>query len=216
MKVKKAKKTPVNQFKADSKKLISTQSYLQRFIKYPKIGYFFNKATFYHAALLEADTNVISFVPQPYELSLNGHPFIPDCYVAYKNKRTVFKLSSQGGIDQDIQIPVTEYLKEKDGAEFVVLSYDSVFEQEVKAQNWLFIIRTLCNVSDISTRNQEKDLLEKFFNKPKQQIGDIVQIDNRLNANLDEIALYRLIHQGKLTMSHTDPINFNTEVTACI
>ncbi len=203
------------QIKTASNLLRSADCYLQTFIKFPEVGIFHSRAELLHAALLEADPEVISFVPQPFKLMVNGSRYIPDCYVAYKNKREVIELKPRGEFDEAKLIPLVEHFKQKHGADFKVVSNESVFEQELKAQNWLFIIRTLANMGDVSTNNQEQELLERFFFKPKQRIGDVVQINNRMNAYLDEIALYRLIHQGKLSISHDKPIDTDTEVTLC-
>lgn len=194
----------------------SCDCYYQRFMKFPLIGVFHSHAELLHAALLEANHEVISFVPQPFKLHVNGKRYIPDCFIAYKNKHEVIELKPRGEFDDDKKIPLQERFKNEYGYEFKVISNESVFEEEVKANNWLFIIRTLSNVDEISTTNQEQDLLEKFFHKPKQQLGDVVKLNNRMNAYLDELALFRLIHKGKLNISNEKQLDLDTEVTSCI
>ncbi len=206
---------PKQQLDDASKIKINSKSYFQKFIKFPEIGIFHSYAELLHAALLEFDPDVISFVPQPFKFKINGKPYIPDCYVAYKNKKEVVELKPDGEFDQDRQLPLTAFLDDEHGIDFKVVSNESMFELETKAKNCLFIIRTLCNVQDVLTRNQEAELLERFTLKPNQCIGDVVQIGNRINAGLNEIALFRLIRKGKLSITHNQQIDLNTEVSRC-
>ncbi len=203
------------QVKTASKLLKNADCYLQKFIRFPQIGIFHSLAELLYAALLEADPDVISFVPQPFKLFVNGKRYIPDCYVAYKTKREVIELKPEGKFDESMVVPLTEHFRQKHDADFKVVTNESVFDQELKARNMLFIIRTLSNVSEISTNNQEQELLGQFYFRPKQRIGDVVQINNRMNAYLNEIALYRLIHQSRLSISHDKPIDIDTEVILC-
>lgn len=207
---------PKQQVNSASKILVGALCFLQRFLKFPDVGVFHSYPELLHAALLESDPDVISFVPQPYKIMVNGRRYIPDCYVAYKDRHEVIELKPRGEFEDAKRIPITEYFKEKAGAEFKVISNESVMEQEIKAKNWLFIIQTLCNVNGLPTSNQEDEILEKFDDKPKQVIGDIVQLGNRINHGFHELALYRLIQQGKLDISHNKLIDIDTEVFSCI
>lgn len=204
---------PKQQINSAKKILVSAQCYLQKFIKFPDIGIFHSYAELLHAALLESNQLVNSFIPQPCKTMIYGRRYIPDCYVAFSNKREVIELKPAGKFNDAHFAPLSEFFDTELDAKFKVITNEEIFAQEQKALNWLFIIRVLVNNSHEITDNQECQLLKVLSDKPQQNLGDLIQVGNRMNSFLHELALFRLIHKGQVSINNDKDIDLNTEVS---
>jgi len=204
---------PKQQVLSASKIMVSAQSYLQKFMKFPGTGIFHSYAELLHAALLESDPKVISFVPQPCKTMVNGRRYIPDCFVAYSNKREVIELKPAGKFNDAHFAPLSQFFNAELDAKFKVITNEEIFAQEQKALNWLFIIRVLINNTHEVTDNQEYQLIKVLSEKPQQNLGDLIHIGNRMNSFLKELALFRLINKGQVSINNDKDIDLNTEVS---
>ena len=195
--------------------LRSADCYQQKFLKFPKVGVFHSYAELLHAALLESNCLVTSFVPQPFRFLIGRQQYIPDCYCVYNGRRTVLEIKAGGKLKAKLYDPIKFYLK-ANNIDFKVIDNKEILGQEIFCQNWLYVIRTLIGVTDIDTKGTETRIYKSFLHQPKQIYGDYVNIFNRLGKSEDEIALLRLVHHGKLGLSMVDKsLDLDTEVTLC-
>ena len=205
---------PIQQTSFASKILRSADSYQQRFIKFSDIGIFHSYSEFLHASILESDREISTFTPQPLSLLIKGRRrYVPDCYYVKSGKRYVIELKPLGEFDEELKIPLELFFDYHD-IKFEVISNESVLEKEVFALNWLHIVRTLINAKLEDTEAEEVRLWEKFLMEPQKTIGDIVSIGNRIDGRAREIALFRLVHRGKLKIDFDNrEIGLDTEVS---
>ena len=181
----------------------STDCYQQRFLKFPLLGVFHSYSELLHAALLEANTNVSSFVPQPFKFLIGRRRYIPDCFYLASGKRIVVEIKPQGKLSDEIKIPLTEYLAFNDIL-FKVISNEEILEQETLALNWLYIVRTLLTSQYEETSVQEIQLYEKILAHSELSVGDIIDLGNRIQNRQNEIALFQLVYKGKLELDLTE------------
>jgi len=206
---------PIQQVGTASKLLRSADCYQQRFIKFDGVGIFHSYAELLHAALLESNPAVTSFTPQPFFLRIGRRRYIPDCYYVLDGKRYVVELKPRGEFADEMKLPLEAFF-DYENIKFKVISNDSVLEHELIAQNWLRIIRVLINARHEDTQVEEIRLWESFLITPKAYLDDIISFSNRFSSRSREIALFRLIHKGKLTINFNDrDIGINTEVSLC-
>ena len=178
----------------------SADCYQQKFIKFPYIGVFHSYAELIHAALLEADQSIISFVPQPFTLHIGHRRYVPDCYYVRNGKRIVVELKPRGEFKEELQIPLTAFLK-FNGLQFKVISNEEILDQEILGMNWLHIIRTLITAEMEDTTTSELTLYGQILEGGEQSVGDVISIQNRLGHRATEIALFRLAYRGKVKLS---------------
>lgn len=197
------------------KLLRSADCYQQRFIKFPHIGIFHSYAEFLHAALIESDSSIPTFVPQPFLFYIGNRRYTPDCYYVKEGLRHVIELKPRGEMKDELRIPLEHYF-ERENMKFEVISNESIFEKETLALSWLKIIRTLLCAKSEDTQREENILLDRLFEAEKLQVGEIIYIGDRIGQRKHEIALFRLAHKGKVKLDLAeDSINFSTKVTLC-
>ncbi len=206
---------PTQQIKSASKILRSADCYQQRFIKFPDVGIFHSYAELLHAALLEADPEASNFIPQPLSLSIGRRKYVPDCYYVKSGRRYVVELKPRGEFDDNLRIPLESFFDYQE-IKFEVISNESVLENEPLALNWLRIIRILISARLEDTQTEEIKLWDSFLANPKQYLDDIISVGNRLGDRAREIALFRLVHRGKLTINFNGKdMGLDTEVSSC-
>jgi len=206
---------PEQRSKVASKILRSADCYQQKFIKFDDIGIFHSYSELLHAALLEADSSVSTFTPQPYSLQVGKRRYIPDCYYLKSGKRFVVELKPRGEFNNALKIPLEDYFN-RENINFIVVSNESVLDKEIIALNWLKIIRTLISAQDEDTTVEEYRIWDCFLLNPKQSVGDIISSGNRIYNREKEIALFRLIHKGKLSIHFNDlDLSYQSEVKLC-
>jgi len=189
--------------------------YQQVGVKYPQRGTFHSYAELLHAALLEGDSTVSHYVPQPYRLRLGRRIYIPDCYVVQAGQRRVVELKPRGEFDDAMQRAVTAFLAEH-RQHFEVIANESVFAREQEALNWLHIVRALVAARALDTCADEQAVLDDCRSATGITLGALCDPTDRLAAPRREIALYRLLHRGRLRASLAEhPLDFTTEVRLC-
>lgn len=193
--------------------LRSADCYQQKFIKFPHIGIFHSYAELLHAALLEANSEVSAFVPQPFLLYVGNRRYPPDCYYTEQGLRIVVEIKPRGELKDELLIPVKKFF-EHEGIIFKVISNEEIFSQEILAVNWLKIIRTLVSAANETTYKEEISLLNRLFEYQEIDVGDIVFIGDRIGQRKTEIALFRLAHKGKIKLDLSNSmLSFATKVS---
>ena len=201
----------------DAKRLKRRTDWYERvMIKHPTRSLFHSLAELYHAALLEANADVISYVPQPYSLLIGSRRYIPDCFVFKNDERVVIELKPRGEMDSELEIPLQQFFKSK-GMRFLVVPNEWALEQSLKAENWLTILSVLVFGNLYETADQESRLLDRFFLQPNLNLGDVIDPGNRLGCFYEELSLFRLIHQGHLAANlDSSPLDYDTEISLCM
>lgn len=195
---------------------IATDFRQQVMIKHPFLSDFHSRAEHLHAGLLEGDPAVTSYVPQPFRLQIRGRWYTPDCYVVSTGQpRRVVELRPHGEMPEEQQIPLTHFFAQY-GMQFEVKSNESVFDREIEAENWLEIVRILHQARDYSTTEAEQVVLETLYQRGPCMLGDLIDPGDRERTYLQEIALFRLLHQGHVVGElATQPLDFNTGLSLC-
>lgn len=188
--------------------------YQRRMLKHPFLSDFHSYAEYLHAGLLEGDADVVSYVPQPFQLMIRRKRYRPDCYFLHNVKgRRVRELRPRGEMREDEQVPLTHFLAQY-GMHFEVISNESVFAREIEAENWLEIVRILHQARQFTTTNAEQQVLEKINAISPCTLGDVIDDGDRERTYLREIALFRLLHRGYLSADLTASLlDFDLEIS---
>jgi len=193
-----------------------TDYYEQRCVKYPGRASFHCYTEFIHALLLEADPEVTSFVPQPYQMLVNRKPYIPDVYVVRNGQIDILELKPRAEFDADREIPLRAFF-EQHGMHFAVLANEAVLNQERLALHWLPIVQVLADAHahGFDTVDQEQRMFDSARQETAMTISDLLGGAPRIERYTSELALYRLLHRHDLHCDLTkNPLNYETEVTA--
>lgn len=206
---------PVQQEQIARNLLRSADCYQQRFIKFDGVGIYHSYAEYIHAAILESDISISAFVPQPYKLMIGRRRYVPDCYFVKHGKRYVVEIKPRGAFNSELKVPLTKFFERK-GISFETISNESILENEVLGLNWIQITQTLLSSRFEDTGYQEQEIWENLHAGKSLSVGDIVNAGHRIGCRLNEIALFRLAHSGRihLSLSETE-INYDTEVSLC-
>jgi len=168
-----------------------------------------------HAALLEGNKNVLTYTPQPEMFKINGRRYIPDCRYIENGKTIYVEIKPKGELIDKVRIPMEEYAAIHD-CEFKVISNEDILDQEVKAKNWLSIVRVLVSAKNEETQGAEDTLINWLCSEPELTLKDIIDSNDRVSQRFQEIALYRLAHKGIINLDiETKPIEYTTKVNLC-
>jgi hypothetical protein len=168
-----------------------------------------------HAAILEGDPSVETYVPQPFRLFVGNRRYTPDCYYRKAGKSYVVEIKPHGDFNNARRVALEAFFKAQNML-FLVLSNESVMERAIEAYNWLMIVALLHAGRDHSTDVEEASLLEHFAQEGGCQLQDIVDPGDRARTYFDELSLFRLLHQGVLNADLTQaPLNYDTGFTLC-
>ncbi|WP_444993909.1 hypothetical protein [Aliikangiella sp. IMCC44359] len=205
---------PTQQLSA-RKLLRKADCYQQKFIKFPHIGIFHSYAELLHAALLESDNEVKSFVPQPFLFRIGKRRYPPDCYYVKNGERFIIELKPGGELPDDTRIPKEKFCA-LENITFKVISNESILDREQLALNWLKIIRTLNSAIDIDSHDQELQIMDTLFEVNECELEDIVCKGDRLGQSTVEVGLFRLAHKGfiKLELEKVR-LGYSTVVRLC-
>lgn len=199
--------------------LKAEDTYQQTFIKCPERCVLRSYAKLLHAALLEADPSVISFIPQPYTLKLQGRDYQPAVYVLRSDgRRQVIDLRDGGEFDEGQKTILTAFF-EKLGLEFTVLSNESVLKRQQEARNWLCIIRVmaLANRYAIDTSLAEHALWQHGLSIEGATVADFYNVGDQSPEEYEQnVAFFRLLHQHYLACDLTkEDLHPDLKVTLC-
>lgn len=187
---------------------------LQVMRKHPHLSEFHCRAEYLYAGLLEGDPEVIHYTPHPFPLRLHGRPYTPDFYVLRDGRRVV-ELASEQSMPEKDRTPLEHFFAQH-GMKFELMNVESVFERATEAENWLEIVRILHVGGDLDTTGPEQILFERITQHGPCAIGDLIEPSDRERTYPQEIALFRLLHQGHLVAELKErPIDFDTEVALC-
>lgn len=97
---------------------------------------------------------------------------------------------------------------------FEVISNESILERKIEAGNWLEIVRYLHTGKNFNTQNEELSILEKVYANGKCSFYDFIDLGARNRTFVNEIAVFRLLHRGKLTSNlDVKALDYNTELS---
>ncbi len=189
--------------------------YEQRMLKHPFRSGFHCYAELLHAALLESDPSVTTYVPQPFEWRYAKKRYTPDMYCIRDGRPTIIELKPRAEFSEDKLKAMTAFCH-LNGLTFKVIANEAVLAQEQLAENWLSIVQVLVQWQEVNTDKQEYELLEQLYLKQSLSLGDVVDIGNRDRWILNEIALFRLAHKGRahMCLSNT-PLSLETTIEPC-
>lgn len=190
--------------------------YEQRCVKFPHRGAFHCYAEFIHALLLEADREVTSFVPQPFQLVVNRRFYIPDIYVVRRGRIHILELKPEGKFEQEKELPLTAFFDQY-GMSFEVLANETVLNQEQLALNWLPIIQILAQAQaqGIDTQLEEQRLFDAARAEDAVAVGELLGEVSRYNRYWQELALYRLLHRHDMSCDLSEaPLDYDTVISA--
>jgi hypothetical protein len=195
-----------------------TDYYEQRCVKYPGRASFHCYTEYIHALLLEAEPEVTSFVPQPYQMVVNRKPYIPDVYLVRSGRIEILELKPRGELDAETELPLIAFF-EQQGMHFSVLPNETVLGHERLALHWLPIVQVLADarIHGFDTIDQEQRLFDTARQEASLTVADLLGNATRSERYVSELALYRLLHRHDLHCDLTDnPLDYETEVTAWI
>lgn len=191
---------------------IATEFSVQWMLKHPHRSEFHCRSEHLYSGLLEGDSDVISFVPQPFTFQIGRTKYTPDFFVQANARSFVVEIKPNGKVDTALTEPTALYLKRYEIG-FEIVSNESIAERAVEAENWLEIVRVLHVNKDLPTEREEQRLLEAFYQQPESTLGGIVTIGDRASSIEREVALFRLLHSGLLTAELSgSPLDFSTEI----
>lgn len=186
-------------------------------LKYPGVATFHSFAEFIHALLLEANSSVVSFVPQPFKLRLAGRIYIPDVFVFSQDGVQIHELTPRGEFDSTLTDALSQFFLQHN-MEFKVISNESALDRESSALNWLPIVQVLVQAKrmGLETQKQEQQLIEYCFENDPVCVGDLLDPGQRESQWHIEVALYRLLHQHRLEAHlESKPIDYNSVLLPC-
>ena len=194
--------------------LRSADCYQQKFLKFPYVAITHSWAELLNLALLEADVLVTSFVPQPFRLRVGKRRYIPDCFFEREGKKYVVELKPEGADFDHIAEPVKMFFKTKN-IDYSVISNESIYEQSIFAENWLYIVRTLNTSKTIDTDREECSLMDELCQGPLT-IGQALSLGDRLETSQREIAIYKLAWRGQVELDlRNESLSADTEIKLC-
>ena len=164
--------------------------YWQRFVKYPGLAMFQSRVELLHAALLEGDAAVTSFVPHPFRLRACARD-IPGCYLIRDGRRVVRVITAPDVLSEPLRQSLREFFASH-RMRFEVVTEASILARETQAQNWLYIVRRLVENADLDTHAREATLLRRLRARRRMTLAGLLGE----RAGPDEIALFRLLHRG--------------------
>lgn len=196
---------------------IATDFRVAQMLKHPTPCEFHSLAEYYHALLLEGDPAVSRYVPQPFLLSIGRwqRRYAPDCYVVRGGQVDVVELRPRAEFDEQRRLALEAFFR-TNGMRFVVLENEAVLSRRCEALNWQKIVQTLVLHQHLDTSSVERDMLNNLIHQGTMRLGDCVQRRDRGSSRSQEIAVFRLLHEGKLLADLASAqLGYETELTVC-
>ena len=200
-----------------SRKLRTQCDYYARvMLKHPYLSEFHCYPELLHAALLEADRTVVSYVPQPFRMWVGNRRYTPDVYVVCDGRRRqVIELKPRGEMEDELKDPLERYFA-RNNMQFVVVDHDAILARRIEAENWLQILQILIQAANFPTDPEEEAIITRLSNR-SLTLGDIADRGNRDHTYLTEVALFRLTHKGLVASSNISEyaLGYDTEFRLC-
>lgn len=201
------------QVKTDRNFQIACDFRAVQLLKHADISEFHSLAEYYHALMLEGDPSVSRYVPQPFRLKIGRRRYTPDCYLVRNGNVDVVELRPQAEFDEGRRQALEAFFR-LHGMRFIVIPNETILSRRTEAENWQMITQMLICHRDVETTQLESQLLDEVARRGCIQFGDYVSPFDRSSSRIQEIALLRLLHQGKLTANLTEGrFGYNTELT---
>lgn len=206
-----------SQRKTEQRFRVATDFRVAQMLKHPTPCEFHSLAEYYHALLLEGDPSVSRYVPQPFLLAIGKRQrrYTPDCYVVRGGQVDVVELRPRAEFDERRRQTLEAFFRTH-RMRFVVLENEAVLSRRCEAWNWQKIVQTLVLHQDLATSSIEQELWDDVLRRGTVQLGDYVRHSDRPLSRPQEIALLRLLHQGKVSADLSrGELDYHTELTAC-
>jgi hypothetical protein len=189
-----------------------TDFYCQKFIKHQGVSEFHSYQEYLFAALNESNPDVSCFVTQPFKLRFGRKLYTPDCFYLENGKHKVVEIKSEhSALKFDVKL-WKEYF-EFHNMKFSIITNESILKVEIKARNWLMIVRALKNNDFLDTESQEHTILDDLVKKGNLTFKDVIDTGDRENSIHNETALFRLAHRGKVKLECSkQTIHWDTEI----
>ena len=170
----------------------------------------------YYAAKLELDFTVERFTPQPTQYGAHGNRYIPDFFflktdgtrfvVEVKPKKNVAKFESK-------YKPAMEAKARCENFKFLIIENEEIRAGAQLSKNAIYISRVLNGSSGLITDEEESQITRMLLVHGNCQYTDIIAKDNRVEKRLIEVALWRLVHRGRVAMNLRDqPISYDSSI----
>lgn len=186
-------------------------------LKHPFLSEFHSKAEYYNSGLLEGNSAVSYFVPQPFQMKIRGKWYQPDCYFLAAGRHIVQELKPKGEFPDDKRIPLEQFFA-LHNMEFQVVNNDDILARAMEAENWIEIVHTLYASRSFDTQHIEPKVAAMVAESGKEGciLAEIVDPGDRERTFYHELALFRLLHRGLLKADLTSaPLDYNTEFIKC-
>lgn len=195
---------------------VATDFRVAQLLKHQPPSQFHSLAEYYHAALLEGDPTVSRYVPQPFMLTIGKRRrYVPDCYVVRDGQVEVVELKPRGKFDEHRCEALEAYFRNQ-RIRFLAIPNEAVFSRVIEARNWLLIVQMLVIHCELDTAKWEMNLFDRVRQQGSTRLADWVLRQDRSSSRVQEIALLRLLHQGKLRADLTrERFSYATEVRPC-
>lgn len=169
----------------------------QRMVKHPDRSEFHSYPEYLYAALLESDSDVRAYVPQPTELPVGHRAYWPDFYVEHLEGRKLIELKPRGEFDEKRQ-KLIERAASLYGMGFEVVDNAWALERKTLAENWHVVVRLLARFEFLETPREEEIALAALSGG-ERSFGDLIDSGDRPRSFLLELATFRLLHSGKIS-----------------
>jgi hypothetical protein len=180
------------------------------------VGVFHSRIQLLYFALLEGTASVSYYVPHPFVFNIRGRLYTPNFYVVDGTKRVIREVRAGGDFDATWQLILEKYC-EFNAHKFEVVPAEWVLEQEQLAENWLKIVRMLARNIDHQTEPIERQILLDKLSPEGSTFGELTQCENAWEKHFVELAVLRLLHQGKIKADLCNhPLDYKTGMELCI
>lgn len=204
----------INQITVTQKIKTASNYYSKRFIKCRQIAEFTDYYGLIFAALLESNSNCVSFTPRPFRLRVLGRPYIPDFCLVGNREREIVDIAN-GFANKQINESLTNFFN-NNGFKYSVITTNSLKAEQQKAESWLQVVSLLVTTRDFNSHFEEEVILNGISSGKIENLGDIVDVGDRNGTLAYEIALFRLMHGGFVIANlDNSPLNYNTELSSC-
>lgn len=184
-------------------------------LKYSGEGYFLSKAQSWHAALLESDINISSYVPHPIKFRVGSRYFTPYNYVIKNYKKILIDFISIKDLHSAWIEDLSAVINSK-GIVFEFISKESVYERQQLAENWITITNYISMNRHRNTDELEFSILHYQLMQPLS-FGDLLSDIEPYQRNDYELAIFRLLHRGQITANlNFKVLDYDTEFQLCI